>query len=102
MKNIAAQLESYCKDHPIRLDDRETILESIYWLYTESVPPDSKKLREEYARLRKQLHLLKPKEYDVVFDTVTELCTESEQTAFYAGVRLGAALMMELNGGEPP
>ncbi len=97
MKNIAAQLESYCKKHPIRLDDRGTILESIYWLYAESVPTDSEKLRDGYARLREQLHFLKPKEYDAVFDTVTELCTESEQLAFYAGVRLGAALMMELN-----
>lgn len=98
MKNIVAQLESYCKEHPIRMDDRETILESLYWLYTESVPTDSKKLRDGYANLRKQLHFLKPKEYDAVFDTVTELCTESEQIAFYAGVRLGAALMMELTG----
>ncbi len=96
MKNIAAQLESYCKEHPIQLDDRETILESLYWLYTESVPSDSEKLRASYARLREQLDFLKPKEYDAVFDIVTELCTESEQIAFYAGVRLGAALMMEL------
>ena len=96
MKSIAAQLKSYCKEHPIQLEDRETILESIYWLYTESVPTDSKKLRDGYARLREQLDFLKPKEYDAVFDTVTELCTESEQLAFYAGVRLGAALMMEL------
>ncbi len=96
MKNIAAQLESYCREHPIRMDDRETILESLYWLYTESVPSDSEKLRDGYARLRAQLHFLKPKEYDAVFDTVTDLCTESEQLAFYAGVRLGAALMMEL------
>ncbi len=96
MKNIAAQLESYCKEHPIRLDDRESVLESLYWLYAESVPTDSAKLRDGYARLRKQLHFLKPKQYDAVFDTVTELCTESEQIAFYAGIRLGAALMMEL------
>ncbi len=100
MKTIAAQLEAYCKEHLIRLDDRETILESIYWLYAESVPSDSAKLRDGYARLREQLHFLEPKEYDAVFDTVTELCTESEQLAFYAGVRLGAALMMELNGRE--
>lgn len=97
MKNIAAQLESYCREHPIRLDERETILESLYWLYTESVPTDSKKLRDGYAKLREQLHVLKPKEYDVVFDTVTELCTESEQIAFYAGVRLGAELFTELH-----
>ena len=96
MKNIAAQLEAYCKEHPIQLDDRETILESLYWLHTESVPSDSEKLRNGYARLREQLHFLKLKEYDAVFDTVTELCTESEQIAFYAGVRLGAALIMEL------
>ena len=49
MKNIAAQLESYCKEHPLRLTDRETILESLYWLYTESVPSDSEKLRAGYA-----------------------------------------------------
>ncbi len=96
MKNIAAQLESYCKEHPIQLDGRETILESLYWLYTESVPTDSNKLRDGYAKLREQLNFLGPKEYDAVFDTVTELCTESEQIAFYAGVRLGAALMIEL------
>ncbi len=58
MKNIAAQLEFYCKEHPIRLDDRETILESIYWLYAESAPTDSEKLRDGYARLREQLHFL--------------------------------------------
>jgi len=52
MENIAAQLESYYREHPIRLDDRETILESLYWLYTESIPTDSKKLRDGYARLR--------------------------------------------------
>jgi len=100
MKNIAAQLESYCREHPIRMDDRETILESLYWLYTESIPTDSKKLREGYARLREQLHFLKPKEYDAVFDTVTALCTESEQLAFYAGARLGAVLMIELTDKE--
>ncbi len=98
MKNIAAQLESYCREHPLRLTDRETILETLYWLYAENPPTDCKKLREGYARLREQLNFMKPEEYDVVFDTVSELCTESEQLAFYAGVRLGAALMMELNG----
>lgn len=100
MKSIAAQLKSYCKEHPIQLEDRETILESIYWLYTESVPTDSKKLRDGYARLREQLDFLKPKEYDAVFDIVSEICTESEQITFYAGVRLGTALLMELNGRE--
>ncbi len=79
------------------MDDKETILESLYWLYAESAPTDSAKLRDGYARLRELLHFLKPKEYDAVFDTVTELCTESEQIAFYAGVRLGTALMMELS-----
>jgi len=97
MKNTAAQLESYCKEHPIRLTDRETILETLYWLYAENPPTDCKKLREGYARLREQLNFLQPKEYDEIFDIVSELCTESEQLAFYAGVRLGAALMMELS-----
>lgn len=40
---------------------------------------------------------MKPKEYDMAFDTVSDICTESEQLAFYAGARLGAALMMELS-----
>ncbi len=97
MENIAAQLECYYKEHPLRLTDRETILETLYWLYAESVPRDSEKLRNGYARLRKQLHFLKPKEYDAVFDTVTELCTESEQLAFYAGTQIGAALISELS-----
>ncbi len=79
------------------MNDRETILEALYWLYVESAPTDSEKLRCGYARLRKQLHFLKPKEYDAVFGTVSELCNESEQIAFYAGTRLGAALMMELS-----
>lgn len=61
----------------------------------------NEKLRDGYARLREQLDFLQPKEYDAVFDTATELCTESEQIAFYAGVRLGAALTMERNKEEP-
>lgn len=61
----------------------------------------NEKLRDGYANLREQLNFLQPKEYDAVFDTVTELCTESEQLAFYAGVRFGMALMMELNSENP-
>lgn len=97
MKNIAAQLKSYCEEHPLRLTDRETILETLYWLYAENPPTDCKKLREGYAKLRVQLNFLESKEYDAVFDTVSDLCTESEQLAFYAGARIGAALMMELS-----
>ncbi len=96
MKNIAAQLEFYCKEHPLRLTDRETILETLYWLYAENPPTDCKKLREGYARLREQLNFLQPKEYDVVFDTVSDICTESEQLAFSAGLRLVTELMIEL------
>ncbi len=102
MKNIAAQLESYCKEHPVHMDGRENILESLYWLYAESVPTDSKKLRDGYSKLREHLHFLKPKEYDAVFDIVTELCTESEQIAFYAGVRLGTARMFTIYFAVPP
>ena len=96
MKNIAAQLESYCKEYPIRLTDRETILETLYWLYAENPPTDCKELREGYAKLREQLNFLESNEYDAVFDIVSDLCTKSEQLAFYAGARIGAALMMEL------
>ena len=52
-------------------------------------------MRAGYSRLRECLNFLQPKEYDDVVDTVSDICTESEQLAFYTGVRLGAVLMMK-------
>lgn len=96
MKTLAEQLADDCREHPIQMDGGETILEILFWAYAETHPIDNEKIKGGYARLREQLHYLSPKEFDEMFDIVSDICTESGLLAFQEGLRLGASLMMEL------
>lgn len=96
MKTLAEQLADYCREHPIQMDGCETILEVLFWAYTETHPIDNEKIKDGYARLREQLYYLSPKKFDGVFDIASDICTESGLLAFQEGLRLGASLMMEL------
>ena len=96
MKEYLKILEEYYKQNPPNHGDMESVLEVLYWYYAENNPIDNQKIRDSSAKLRSQFSNLSLQEFDPIFDTVSELCTEHQRLAIYEGLRLGVTLMIEL------
>lgn len=96
MKEYLKFLEEYYKQNPPNHGDMGSVLEVLYWYYAENNPIDNQKIRDSFAKLRSQFPNLSLQEFDPIFDTVSELCVEDQRLAFYEGLRLGVALMIEM------
>lgn len=96
MKKYIRALQNYCKQNPPNHGDTQSVMNLLYWTYTQYNPIDSQKLRNGFAQLRAQFPHLSMQEFDPVFNTVCDLCTDYERLAFYEGLRLGVVLMQEL------
>lgn len=82
------------KQPPVSYGDADTILDALFWLYTENNNLDCAEVKAQFARLREYLNL-PSKEYDEVFYVVSDLCVLYSRTAFTEGIRLGMQLMQE-------
>ena len=96
MQKYIRALQQYCKRNPPNHGDCQSVINLLYWTYTEYNPIDEQKLKDSFAKLQNQFPNLSLQEFDPVFDTVSNLCSSYEQLAFYEGLRLGVTLMQEL------
>lgn len=97
IETLAHKLKNYCKEHPPQYGDAESLLDVLYWHFAEFNPMDSSEAKAQFANLRNTLHYLSEQEFDAVFGIVSCICVEQERTAFKEGLRLGVALVQELN-----
>ena len=67
-----------------------------YWHYSESHYMGNEKTKEMSRELNDRLEELSFRENNQVFSLVGSLCAEHERIAFFAGLQLGAQLMLEL------
>ena len=88
-------LLKYFTEHPPNTGDANSILDMIYWHFTEYNCVDNKKIRAEFDRLRDIINL-PPHQYDVVFSVVSDLCLEHGKLAFVEGLRFAFLMMQEL------
>lgn len=95
MQKYIEVLSDYFKQNPPKCLEADSVLETLYWNYTQDNPINNEKIRELFASLRSQFPHLSMQEFDPVFTTVSELCVEHERLAFLEGLRLGVALMTE-------
>lgn len=100
MQHYIKALQDYCKQSPLNHGGAESVMEFLYWNYAENNPIDNKKIRNSFAKLRRQYPHLSLEEFDPIFTTVSNLCEEHEHLAFLEGLRLDVALMTELTGEE--
>lgn len=100
MEKYIEALRDFCKRNPLDHGDADSVMELLYWFYTENNPVDNQKIRDGFAKLRSQFPCISLQEFDPVYMTVSDLCMEHERLAFYEGLRLGTAIMMELYGQE--
>lgn len=93
MQKYIHALQNYCKQNPPNHGDAQSVMNLLYWTYTEYNPIDDKKLKNGFAKLRSQFPNLSLQEFDPVFTIVSDLCGDHERLAFYEGLRLGVTLM---------
>lgn len=98
MKTDLEKLKSYIETHPIQFDDDCDFpaLDSLYWHYSECHNMSNERTKQASANLSACLRDLSRKDTDRVFCLVGTLCAEHERIAFFAGMQLGAQLMLEL------
>ncbi len=95
MKGAIKTLAAYFRQHLPNLGDEESILDALFWMYTENNNLESKEVKTQFAKLRESLSL-PPEEYDEVFYIVSSLCLEHGKLAFQGGFALAMALMQEV------
>ncbi len=96
MKSLAEKLLAYCTQHPPHLDNADSILDMIFWIYSESNPIEDDASKRKYKAIRERISSLSATDYEEVFNLVCDLCTDHERLAFREGIRFGMLLMREL------
>lgn len=96
MKSLVEKLLAYYTEHPPSLDNAETILDMLWWSFTECNPIENEQCRSDFRAIRERLSNLDPNTIDEVFNLVCDLCTEKERLSFQGGMKLGVLLMREL------
>lgn len=98
MNAYLEQLKAYVETHQIQFDDDCDFpaLDSLYWHYAECHNMSNEETKQASANLSACLSELSRKDTDRVFCLVGALCAEYERIAFFAGMQLGAQLMLEL------
>ena len=98
MDDYIKRLRPYVEANPILFDGEwdHPAMDSLYWHYSESHYMGNEKTKEMSRELNDRLEELSFRENNQVFSLVGSLCAEHERIAFFAGLQLGAQLMLEL------
>ena len=96
---ILNNLKQYMKEHPDNFyGDVDTLLELIYFHYTEYSPVETPEFKAAIHPLERTLRSLveTDEEAEEYMNIVFELCIAYERQAYTEGMKLGARLVMEL------
>lgn len=77
-------------------DDANSILEMLYYYYTDANPIDNAVIRCQFEGLDNVLSKLPLKDCDRVFSLAADLCISHARQAFSEGVNIGMRLFTEL------
>lgn len=91
-ENLRNHLE---QQPPANYGDADSIMEALFWMFTENNNLDNEEVKQQFTKLREHLNL-PMKEYDEVFYIVSTLCLAYGQSAFSQGFRFGFAFAQEL------
>lgn len=98
MEKPVEVLQQHFAQNPPDYRDAESVLDMLFWHYTEYNQIDNEKIKAQFANLRDYLNL-PPQEYDDVFYIVGDLCIEHSRLAFREGIKLVFALLQDLKSG---
>ncbi len=96
MGDYINKLRVYLDQNPMQYTDGDSLLEQLYWCYTEANTMDNADLQEQFRELYDSMPELSEDRFDVVFSAVSSLSVLQEKMAFQAGAKVGVRLAAEL------
>ena len=99
VEEFLRKLSAYIAEHPhdIHLEDADTILDVLFWAYSESAGADSKAVLQYNENLNRLLNGLPVERANTIIDTVNDLCWEHDRRGFINGFKLGMRLEQEIS-----
>lgn len=82
--------------------DAHSLLDMLYYYYTQDNPIENQKIKASFAHLDNILALLPLQDNDTVFVLTANLCNEYAKQGFIAGIITGTHLFAELEGHPIP
>lgn len=103
MNRYIEKLKSFLAEQKPRYgyDDANSILEMLYYFYTEENPVDSAVISCQFKELDDALSSLSWANNEKVFALVVDLCVSHARQAFLEGVHVGLRLFTELQDLKP-
>lgn len=98
METLVEVLQQHFAQNPPAYGDAESVLDMLFWHYTEYDQIDNEKIKAQFAKLRDYLNL-PLQEYDEVFYIVSDLCVEHSRLAFREGIKLVFVLLQDMKRG---
>ena len=96
MKQYTEILLSYLRENPVQFTEGTTLLQQLYWCYTECNPLNNEALKTQFAAIYKSMPELSEENFDRIFIQICELQLLEERLSFEAGFKIGLRLAMDL------
>lgn len=99
MEEFLQNLSAYIAEHPqdIHLEDADSILDALFWSYSETARADSRAVQQYNENLNHLLQGLPAERVNTIIDTVNDLCWEHDRQGFINGFKLGMRLEQEIS-----
>ena len=90
------KLREYLDHDPIQYAEGDSLLDELYWCYTESNFNTNPELREQFQKLYRSMPELSESRFDKIFSLVNALTAKQDQATFRIGAKIGFRLAAEL------
>ena len=99
MEEFLRKLSAYIAEHPsvLHSEDADTILDALFWVYSESACVDGQAILQYNENLNRLLKGLPTERINTIIDTVNDLCWEHDRRGFINGFKLGMRLEQEIS-----
>ena len=99
MKEYLQRLSAYIVEHPpvLHSEDADTILDALFWVYSETASADSQEIQQYNDNLNQLLQDMPAERVTTIIDTVNDLCWEHDRQGFINGFKLGMRLEQEIS-----
>ena len=98
MEEFLRKLSAYIAEHPqiLHSEDTDTILDALFWAYSETSCADSPTVLRYNENLNRLLNGLPTDRVNTIIDTVNDPCWEHERQGFINGFKIGMRLEREI------
>ena len=93
------KLSAYVAEHPpdFHAKDADTILDALFWAYSETACADSQAVRQSNEYLNRLLHDMPAEHANTIINTINDLCWEHDRQGFINGFKIGMRLEQEIS-----